>query len=115
MGQIVQAEAAEHIASHFEGLVQPTEVGGSANPETGKPLDRSKLVRRFRAALERGGVRHITFHELRHTFGTCMAAEGTPLRTIQHWMGHADAKTTQIYSRYQPSDAEADTVDHAFA
>ena len=47
--------------------------------------------------------------------GTRMAANGVPLRTIQHWMGHADSKTTQIYAHYQPSDAEADTVDIAFA
>jgi hypothetical protein len=84
------------------------------HPETGHPLDRSKLVRRFRAALKRAGVRRVTFHELRHTFGTRMAAAGVPLRTIQHWMGHADAKTTQVYAHYQPSDAEAETIDNAF-
>jgi integrase len=85
------------------------------HPETGHPLDRSKLVRRFKRALQRAEVRRITFHELRHSFGTRMAANGVPLRTIQHWMGHADSKTTQIYAHYQPSDAEADTVDIAFA
>jgi integrase len=85
------------------------------HPETGHPLDRSKLVRRFRAALGRAGVRRVTFHELRHTFGTRMAAAGVPLRTIQHWMGHADAKTTQVYAHYQPSDAEAETIDSAFS
>ena len=85
------------------------------HPESGSPLDRSKLVRRFKQATERADVRRITFHELRHTFGTRMAAEGVPLRTIQHWMGHADAKTTQVYAHYQPSDAEADVIDNAFA
>jgi integrase len=85
------------------------------HPETGKPLDRSKLVRRFKDALARAGVHQITFHELRHTFGTRMAAAGTPLRTLQHWMGHADAKTTQVYSHYQPAEQEADAVDRAFA
>jgi site-specific recombinase XerD len=44
-----------------------------------------------------------------------MAASGVPLRTIQHWMGHADAKTTQVYAQYQPSDAETEVVDLAFA
>jgi integrase len=82
--------------------------------ETGKPLDRSKLVRRFKQALDRAGVHRITFHELRHTFGTRMAAAGTPMRTLQYWMGHADSKTTQIYAHYQPSDQEADAVDRAF-
>jgi integrase len=85
------------------------------HPESGNPLDRSKLVRRFRQALERAEIHQITFHELRHTFGTRMAAAGTPMRTLQHWMGHADFKTTQIYAHYQPSDQEAHTVDRAFA
>ena len=84
------------------------------HPESGGPLDRSKLTRRFKQAIKLAKVREITFHELRHTFGTRMAAAGVPLRTIQHWMGHADAKTTQIYAHYQPSDHEADTVDQAF-
>jgi site-specific recombinase XerD len=44
-----------------------------------------------------------------------MAGAGVPLRTIQHWMGHADAKTTQVYAHYQPSSAEAEVVDAAFA
>jgi len=85
------------------------------HPETGRPLDRSKLVRRFKQAVDRAGLRRVTFHELRHTFGTRMAAAGVPLRTIQHWMGHADAKTTQVYAHYQPSDSEADVVDAAFS
>lgn len=85
------------------------------HPETGRPLDRSKLVRRFKDALVRAGIHRITFHELRHTFGTRMAAAGTPLRTLQHWMGHADAKTTQVYAHYQPAAQEADAVDRAFA
>ncbi len=86
-----------------------------AHPESGRPLDRSKLIRRFRQATERAGVRGVTFHELRHTFGTRMAAAGVPLRTIQHWMGHADAKTTQVYAHYQPSSREAELVDAAFS
>jgi integrase len=85
------------------------------HPESGGPLDRSKLTRRFKQAIKLAKVREITFHELRHIFGTRMAAAGVPLRTIQHWMGHADAKTTQVYAHYQPSDHEADTVDQAFS
>ena len=85
------------------------------HPETGNPLDRSKLTRRFKKATKRAEVRAITYHELRHTFGTRMAAAGVPLRTLQYWMGHADSKTTQIYAHYQPSENEAEIVDRAFA
>ena len=48
----------------------------------------------------------ITFHSLRHTFGTRTAAVGTPLRTLQEWMGHADFKTTLIYADYAPDPAQ---------
>ncbi|MDQ3630434.1 MAG: site-specific integrase [Actinomycetota bacterium] len=85
------------------------------HPQTGAPLDPSKIRKRFREALERGRVRQITFHELRHTFGTQLAAAGVPLRAIQEWMGHADAKTTEIYRHYAPDTTHgADLVEGAF-
>jgi hypothetical protein len=56
------------------------------------------------------------FHDLRHTFGTQMAAAGAPLRAIQEWMGHADYSTTAIYARYAPDAAHgAGFVSKAFA
>jgi integrase len=73
------------------------------------------VLKRVKAALTRANVREVTFHELRHTFGTRMAAAGVPLRTIQEWMGHEDAKTTAIYSHYQPATHEAALVDRAFS
>ena len=57
----------------------------------------------------------ITFHELRHTVGTRMAASGTPTRTLQHWMGHTDSTTTQVYADYRPSEQEAEAVARAFS
>jgi len=76
-----------------------------AHPLSGGVLDASKLRKRFRAAVARAGVEDLTFHELRHTFGTRMSAAGAPLRSIQAWMGHADASTTEIYSHYAPDPA----------
>jgi integrase len=55
------------------------------------------------------------FHDLRHTFGTRMAAAGVPMRTLQEWMGHRDLATTQIYADYAPSAHEAEMVAAAFA
>ena len=85
-----------------------------AHPQTGNPLDRSKVTKRFKAACIAAGVRPIRFHDLRHTFGTRMVAAGTPLRSVQEWLGHADAKTTQIYTHYAPSAREVEQVDAAF-
>ena len=86
-----------------------------AHPQTGRPIDRSKVTRRFQEACRAAGVRVITFHNLRHTFATRLAAHGEPLRTLQEYLGHADAKTTQIYSHYAPSAYEVARVDAAFA
>jgi hypothetical protein len=85
------------------------------HPHTGRPLDRSGVVKRFKAALRRAGVREVRFHDLRHTFGTRMAAAGVPMRTLQEWMGHRNFKTTLIYADYMPPEREADLVDRAFA
>jgi len=54
-------------------------------------------------------------HDLRHTFATTLAASGqVSLRTLQEFLGHADAKTTQIYSHYAPSAHEVEMVNAAF-
>ena len=86
-----------------------------AHPQTGNPLDRSKVTRRFQAACRAASVRPIRFHDLRHTFATRLAASGQPMRTIQEFLGHADSKTTQIYAHYAPSEHEVQMVNEAFA
>jgi integrase len=85
-----------------------------AHPHTGNPLDRSKVTKRFKAACSAAGVRPVRFHDLRHTFGTRMAASGQPIRSIQEFLGHADVKTTQIYTHYAPSEREVAMVNEAF-
>lgn len=40
---------------------------------------------------------HITPHALRHTRASVWADEGYSLVQIQHWLGHADQRTTQLY------------------
>ena len=70
------------------------------NPVSGTVLDPSKLRRRFVACALQAGVRPVRFHDLRHTFGTQMAAAGAPLRAVQEWLGHTDYRTTLIYADY---------------
>jgi integrase len=81
----------------------------------GGPLEKSTILRRFRRALAAAGLDDShDFHDLRHTFGTAMAAAGVPMRTLQEWMGHRDIATTQIYADYAPSAHEAAFVEAAF-
>jgi integrase len=73
-----------------------------AHPERGGTLDPSRVRKRFIRTAERAGLRPVRFHDLRHTFGTRLAAAGAPLRAIQEWMGHSDQRTTLIYADYAP-------------
>jgi len=110
---------ASRVATELELLFQDSQHKKDddlvfAHPETGKPIDRSKLLKRFKAALRRADVRAVRFHDLRHTFGTRMAAQGMPMRVLQELMGHRDFKTTLIYADYAPSEREAEWVEEAF-
>jgi len=61
-------------------------------------------------------VREVRFHDLRHTYGTAMAAAGAPTRSLMEWMGHADLSTTLRYADYSPGQAQgAAFAQRAFA
>lgn len=79
----------------------------------GMYLDGSALRRRYDKALERGNLRRLRFHDLRHTFGTRMIGQAD-IRRVQEWMGHADVQTTMKYLHYSPRPDEAELVARAF-
>ena len=111
---------ADRVAGELERHFQRSSFQGDedlvfGHPQTGHPLDASKIRKRFAVALDRAGLRQVRFHDLRHTFGTHCAASGVPLRTLQEWMGHKDAKTTEIYADYAPSPHETELVQRAFS
>jgi integrase len=83
------------------------------HPHTGHPYDASKLRKRFYDAMVAAGMKErcgrsggITFHSLRHTFGTRMAAVGVPMRTLQEWMGHRDFTTMLVYADFAPDPSD---------
>lgn len=73
----------------------------------GRHIDTSALRRRYKRARDRAGVRPLRWHDLRHTFGSTLAAGGIDLVTIKAAMGHADLKTTE---RYLHARSEAETA-----
>jgi integrase len=85
------------------------------NPRTGKVLNPSAIDHRFKNALKAAHVRKVRFEDLRHTFGTRLAANGVSIRTIQEWMGHEDIRTTQIYAGYEPRKYDPEVVNEAFS
>jgi integrase len=62
----------------------------------GEFMDKSALRRRYKQAIEDAELRPIRFHELRHTFGS-LAINAGSIVEVQHWLGHADTRTTSRY------------------
>lgn len=83
--------------------------------EAGGALDGSALRRRYDKAVKAAGVKRLTFHELRHTFGTVAGNAALSPRELQAWLGHADLKTTERYWHYRSRGDEAGRLDGAFA
>jgi Phage integrase family len=85
--------------------------------ETRRPLQRKprkrEASRRIEAAqalqhaVTNVQLRAVNFHSLRSQLRDRDDRAGHPLRTLQEWMGHADARTTQIYADYLPNAIEA--------
>lgn len=48
----------------------------------------------FSKLLKKIGLRHIRFHDLRHTCASLLIAQRCPLIEVQHWLGHSTMMTT---------------------
>lgn len=84
----------------------------------GRPAYAQALLREAQRAAIAAGLGHITFHQLRHTAGSLLQAEGVDLKTIQRFLRHATIQTTA--NRYvHVVDATlidaADRMDRALA
>ena len=78
----------------------------------GNPIEKGNLLRRsFGPLLERAGLPHIRFHDLRHACASLLLAEGVHPKVVQERLGHASISTTMdTYSHVMPS-LQADAAE----
>jgi len=64
------------------------------------PVSRMTAYRWIRRAMAQAGVigPHAMPKGLRHGFGVSAIQSGVPLNMVQRWLGHADIRTTSIYT-----------------
>ena len=52
--------------------------------------------------MARAGIKHLTFHEMRHTFASQLVMRGVPLKGVQVLLGHSDIRMTMRYAHLTP-------------
>ena len=91
----------------YDGYVFVDAMGNIFNPRS--------VTANFSKLLEQNGLRHIRFHDLRHSCASLLLANDVPLKQIQEWLGHSDIGTTaNIYSHldYKSKITSANVMDY---
>lgn len=65
---------------------------------TGRPLERVAVWQIVKRQARWAGLGDVHPHTLRHSFATHLVSGGADLRVVQELLGHADIKTTQVYT-----------------
>ena len=78
---------------------------------TGNPVDTSQLRKAVSKAVERAGdvvsePDRVSCHTFRHSYATALYRETGNLRLVQENLGHADIRTTQIYTHLVNGERE---------
>ena len=66
----------------------------------GRPIKRIRKA--FDAACRRARLADVGRHTCRHTCGTWLAQAGVDLHQIAGWLGHTNARTTELYAHHSP-------------
>ena len=75
----------------YDDYVFVDDIGDLFNPD--------QVSDRFNNILKRNHLKHLRFHDLRHSCASILVASKVPMKNIQEWLGHFNFNTTaDVYS-----------------
>ena len=83
----------------------------------GKLIRPDYVSEHFKILLDKLELRHIRFHDLRHSCASLLLAKGIPMKAIQEWLGHSNFSTTaNIYAHLDSKSKQlsAQAITSAF-
>lgn len=70
---------------------------------SGRPTQARRVIEQFHKALGEAGIRHIRFHDLRHSCATLLLVQGVSPRVVMEVLGHSEiGLTMNAYSHVVP-------------
>lgn len=95
----------------------PDPQGHVCTNSNGKPFSPDYVSHGFSRLLDRHGLPHIRFHELRHTAGSLLLNNGMSVKQIAEYLGHEKVSTTlDIYAHidFEGKRATAQAMGNIF-
>ncbi len=86
--------------------------------EIGRLLSPNHISTKFGELLKENGLKHIRYHDLRHSCASLLIANGVPMKAIQEWLGHANYRTTaDVYSHldFRSKEHSAEIISQVLA
>lgn len=104
----VQKDHREVYRKMFQGSYSTQYLDYVCVNQLGELLRPSYVTDHFRELLEKYGLRHIRFHDLRHTFASLLINQDVPLINVSNFLGHSDLSTTaNIYAHLDKASKQA--------
>ena len=103
-----QKEKQDFYKRHFRKSYNPNFTDYVCVTQMGDILRPAYVTQRFKDLLTKYGLRHIRFHDLRHTFASLLLTKDVPLINVSKFLGHSDLSTTaNIYAHFDTESKQA--------